>query len=259
VWTLKKGFARFSYSEITSLSLHDVGHALALQIATPSHPASELGSSFGTLPERTANCLPGVGGGEALNVGTAVEIHELRRRAGLQQPQRDIIAWVPCCRVFSQAGIVLSKEITHDLVFCEDRLIFQQSVDGRREATIPYSDVVVLEVYGTTAAGNRAAALAGDTITAALTGVHSLMTLQTTTVELYLLNTWAYEPAVRLCLSPVFNRLRQRRTAPVGAAREKALSGDVLADRLTRITNWHAQGMLTDEEFAALRAKLRGW
>lgn len=248
---------QYSYADITAVSLHEVGDTPVIELTTPVYPASDLGSNFVSHPKRVANCLPLVSNGSMFKGEWDTHLDELRRRVGLQDPPRDVIARVSCCRVTGGEGIPLPEASAHAMVFCQDKLLLRRSVDGRPEVSIPYSDITLLEVSvpsgvvdpgGTGAARRPSGNILAQALTATMTGVYATVTLQTSRGEMFFHSRYEPQAVIRMRLSPVFNLLRQRQPAGPGAEGTQVSSED-LVDRLAKLAELHTDGALTDEEF----------
>jgi hypothetical protein len=176
------------------------------------------------------------------------------------------------CRVLGGSGLPLQPGETCDLAFLETQLELRPSQPEAEKISVPYRDIVALEIGGPGAqqsgggffgggfgvegaVGGMLAATALNLLTTR-TKVNTVVCLQTSTAELYLHTEAATPDELRMSLSPVFTYLRNlqaARTQPSDASDGAPV--DIVA-RLAMLSELHAKGELTDDEFAAFKAKL---
>lgn len=176
------------------------------------------------------------------------------------------------CRVLGGSGLPLQPGETCDLTFLETELELLRSQPDAETIRVPYRDIMALEIGGPGAqqsgggffgggfgvegaVGGMLAATALNLLTTR-TKVDTVVCLQTSAAELYLHTEAATPDELRMSLSPVFTRLRNlqaARTQPSGASDGPPV--DTVA-RLAMLSELHAKGELTDDEFAAFKAKL---
>ena len=84
------------------------------------------------------------------------------------------------------------------------------------------------------------------------TSISTVICLQTHTAELFLHSSSQTPDQLRWHLSPVFSILRQQTAAGVAT---QSSEGDVV-DRLAKLADLLEKGLITDDEFAALKAGL---
>jgi hypothetical protein len=96
------------------------------------------------------------------------------------------------------------------------------------------------------------------------TNINTVIQIQTARGELFFHTSAMAAEALRMALSPAFTRLRLAhgaegsQLAPSNSDAQGLSPGDSLVEQLGRLGTLHAQGVLSDEEFAAAKAKLLG-
>jgi hypothetical protein len=176
------------------------------------------------------------------------------------------------CRVLGGSGLPLQPGETCDLTFLETGLELLRSQPDAETIRVPYGDIMALEIGGPGAQQSGGGffgggfgvegAVSGMLAATALnllttrTKVDTVVCLQTSAFELYLHTEAATPDELRMSLSPVFTHLRNLqagRTQPSGVSDGPPV--DIVA-RLAMLSELHAKGELTDDEYAAFKAKL---
>ena len=107
-------------------------------------------------------------------------------------------------------------------------------------------------------------ALAGILIAMALnmlttrTTIDTVLGLRTRSAEIFLHYDEATPTDLRMLLSPVFTRLRQLREEHEQADATSEVSPPDPVEQLARLARLRVDGLLTDDEFTAFRARLMG-
>jgi hypothetical protein len=187
-----------------------------------------------------------------------------------QQAFGDSIAVISGCRVLGGSGLAPMPGDICELVFTRDALELY-GFDGHA-ATIGYDEISAIEIGGpgqTQSGGGFIGggfgvqgAAEGMLIATALnllttrTKIDTVICIQTRTAELFLHHGAATPDALRMLLSPIFTRMRQHDTAARAVLADSSGGNANIVDRLQQLADLRASGALSEEEFAAAKAKL---
>jgi Short C-terminal domain len=187
----------------------------------------------------------------------------------LQAVWQGSIAVVQSCRFLGGHGFPLHAGDVCALVFADKEL--RVAVSTREPSIVPYEEITEIEIGGpgrTQTGGGffgggfgLSGAAEGMLIANALnllttrTNVDTVICVQTREAEVFFHHNQTPPDALRIQLSPVFSALR--RLQSIGSELEPpARIAATVVDHLARLAELHAAGSLTDDEFAAAKARL---
>lgn len=201
----------------------------------------------------------------------------LERERILRDPERAPIAESLRCRVLGGHGFGLQAGQGVELLFLKGELMVLSSVIASGAShdfgpvSMKYEQIVAFEIGGP---GARRAgggfvgggfglegAAEGMLIASALnllttrTSIDTVVCIQTSDAELFLHHGETTPDALRMRLSPVFTILRQCEVARSRAAFPDAPTTHAV-DRLAKLAEMLDRGLITDEEFARMKADL---
>ena len=242
------------------------------------------------LVERDVRVDDGAGAQEMMDVAASLLAHtkgatraeceqlislgrKAQRQAELDCFRRDALAIVKSCYVIGEAGLGIGADGQRawDLVFRDDDVVLMDSHTRSDSNLVKLGwQGLRLDIEGAGAfrsgggfmgggfglAGAAAGMLTASALNALTTrtGIETILHLQTPSAELFLYHGKVTPEALRRSLSPVFLRLRQN---AVPDEPEQSESGDDhVVDRLHKLADLLDRGMISDEEFATLKAKL---
>ena len=188
-----------------------------------------------------------------------------------QDPTLKPIARGGTCVVLGGHGLGLPVKALVELVFTLGALRLRQH--GTDDTVVPYADIVAFEIGGPGAKRTGGGffgggfgvegAAEGMLIASALnmlttrTKVDTVICLRTRTAELFLHTSQEKPDALRMRLSRVFNILRAQSASEATVPNARSQPGeDNVVDRLAKLADMLDKGLITSQEFAALKGKL---
>jgi hypothetical protein len=164
----------------------------------------------------------------------------------------------------------------YDVLFLEDRLVVIAYRQAKVLAEVPYSHVEDVEIGGPglvkTGGGfagggfGVSGAVEGMAIAAVLntlttrTSVKTIVRIQGTSCELFLLHTKFTPEQLRIAMSRPLGAIRSARAtqAPGGGTQHAPVAAPSPVQELTKLADMLEKGLLTREEFDMMKAKLLG-
>jgi Short C-terminal domain len=164
----------------------------------------------------------------------------------------------------------------YDVVFLEDRLVVLAHRQAKVLAEVPYSQVEDVEIGGPglvkTGGGfvgggiGVSGAVEGMAIAAVLntlttrTSVKTIVRIQGTSCELFLLHTRLAPEQLRIAMSRPLGAIRSARAmqATAGTRHEAPVATPSPVQELTKLADMLEKGLLTREEFDLMKSKLLG-
>jgi hypothetical protein len=237
-------------------------------------PLTEEGwaSAWHSLVRQNPGAVP-----EVLARLKAREAHGARRQA---QEELDARSLVSLREVGYLGGYVPGSAITagawYDVRFLEDRLVVVACNQAEVLAEVPYSAVEDVEIGGPglVKTGGRfvgggfgvPAAIEGIAIAAILnalttrTSIKTVVRIQGTGCELFLLHTRQTPALLRMEMSRPLGAIRSARAATAEGGIQHRARAESLSpvEELTKLADMLEKGLLTREEFDLMKAKLLG-
>lgn len=183
------------------------------------------------------------------------------------------VTGVPDCLVLGGGGLLPRTGERWWIGFTNTQLVLTrlgEEADG--DVRVPYAEITALEIGGPEAKQSGGGfigggfglegAAAGMLIATALnlvttrTSIMTVICLQTSSAELFLLNATETPDDLRMRLSPVFTQLRQEAGKRLPTTGQQTPASLDVIDRLQKLGELVEKGLLTEDEFAVLKAKL---
>lgn len=266
----RASYIAFPYAEIESVQEYKWGWSQIIEARTAAYDAQADASGHAD-PTKRPDCFEG---GPRSQAKLAAFAHELRRRTNLLNTVAGVTAVLRGCDVLGGHGLPLASGSVQDLFFGAEELALRDCVEGRVRVRVPYSSIQILDVGGPGAQqtgggfvgggfgleGAATGMLVGTALSllTTRTKIDTVICLRTDRSEIYF-RTGKHTPdAVQMRLSKVFQALRQLDAdrAPALSTSQGSAPDTSLADEIAKLAELYAQGSITDEEFAAFKAKL---
>jgi hypothetical protein len=176
-------------------------------------------------------------------------------------------------------GYVPDSAITpgglYDVLFLEDRLVVSAHRQAKVITEVPYSQVEDVEIggpglvktgrfvgggFGVTGAVQGIAIAAVLNTLTTRTSIKTVMRMQATNCELFLLHTRLTPEQLRIAMSRPLGAIRSARATQTtgGTQHEPPVAAPSPVQELTKLADMLEKGLLTREEFDIMKAKLLG-